>query len=299
MVLPGSSWQAYGGAVPSKTRQRLDPAESVTADFYADPLVYDVLHRPGTAEDVAVLRRMARRYLGAGAARDWLEPGCGSGRYGVALAAKGERYWGFDLLPEMVAFASGAAADAGVNERATFFAADMRTFDTVWPAGQRVDVVFNLINTMRHLPSDLAVRDHLRAVAGVLRPGGVYIVGLSLSDYGNEAPTEDVWRGRGRGLSVTQVVQYLPPEGGPGKGRDERVISHMVIKRKGQARHVDSTYVLHAFDLAQWSSLVARSPLRIEAVTDGLGHPVTPSGSGYYVFILRKPVDVTARGQSA
>ncbi|MBX3409187.1 MAG: class I SAM-dependent methyltransferase [Phycisphaeraceae bacterium] len=280
------------------SRKTPEPVEAVKADFYADPLVYDVLHKPGTRGDVAALRRMARRFLGAGEARRWLEPGCGSGRYCIALAAKGERCWGFDRLSEMVEFASNAARDAGVARRATFFTADMRTFDRDWAHGPAVDVAFNLINTLRHLSSDAAVKDHLCAVSRVLRPGGVYIVGLSLSDYGHEAPTEDVWQGRGRGLSVTQVVQYLPAPGGKGRGRAEQVISHMVVKCKSEAWHVDSVYSLHAFDLAQWTRLVGQTPLRIEAVTDGEGRPATPAGAGYYVFVLRKSLGATARAPS-
>jgi SAM-dependent methyltransferase len=262
-------------------------------DFYADPLVYDVLHGPGTASDVATLRRIARRFTLPRQTQTWLEPACGTGRYLIRAASTGVRSIGFDLSPAMVAFAQDRARERGVGRRVKVSVASMESFVEACGIKPRsVDFAFNLINTIRHLDSDHAMLAHLDEVAGVLRSGGAYAVGVSLCAYGLEPITEDTWSGKRAGLSVSQVVQYIPP---PASGADarrgaasrlERVISHMTVRRGRTESHVDSTYALRAYNLNQWLALIAKSPLEIAAVVDSDGDEAEPREPGYFVFIL-------------
>ncbi len=265
-----------------------------TADFYADPLVYDVLHAPGTAGDVRVLRSVAKRFTPARAKQRWLEPACGTARYLLHAAKLGISGVGFDLSEGMIEYARARAREAGVLRRLRLRVASMESF--VEACGLRegsVDFAFNLINTIRHLGSDRAMLAHFAEVASVLRRGGAYVVGLSLAAYGQEPVTEDTWKGRGRGLSVTQVVQYLPPApwGGDarrGEGaRQERVISHMTVRRGREESHIDSTYALRAYNLRQWTELLERSALRCDAVLDSSGKEARAKEPGYYLFLLR------------
>ncbi len=260
---------------------------SRTADFYADPLVYDVLHAPGTRDDVAALLRIARRFVPGREPLRLLEPACGSGRFVIDLAARGHECTGFDLSSDMIRYANARARERGLGRLARFFVADMRTF----VAGRRMrpfDVAFILINSIRHLPSDAAMVDHLRQVRSALRPGGVYLVGLSLCAYGLESETEDVWRGSRGGVSVSQVVQYLPPPGDRGRARNERVVSHMTVTRRGcPPMHLDSTYVLRGYDLAQWRAVTARAGMRIIGCVASDGRrECEPAEPGYFVFAL-------------
>lgn len=252
--------------------------------FYDDPEVYDILHEPGTASDVRAVERIRRRYAPEAGGR-WLEPACGTGRYVLHAAARGVDAVGFDLSPAMIAFARRRARVT--RARARFFVADMEHFDQGRRLG-RFGVVFNLINTIRHLGSDAAMVRHLDAVGRVLEPGGVYAVGLSLCAYGLEGPTEDVWRGSRAGVRVTQVVQYLPPAGGRGEAaRTERVISHLTIRHGREESHRDSTYALRGYNLAQWRKLTADAGWRIAGVTDGAGAEARPAEPGYFIFVLR------------
>ena len=175
---------------------------------------------------------------------------------------------------------------------ASVFQADFETFaDHLPPAS--IDVAFTPINSLRHLQTDRAMLAHFGQVARVLRPGGFYAVGLSITAYGVEEPSEDVWEGARGTCRVRQVVQYLPAPGRHGGGagggadaRSERVISHMTIFTPRGVREIDSTYSLRAYDLAQWRSLVDRSPLRIEAVVDEQGEDLALAPPGYGVFVL-------------
>lgn len=267
--------------------RRVPSPESTTADFYADPEIYDVLHAPGTREDVSSLLRMVRRLVPGREPLRLLEPACGSGRFVLELASRGHACTGFDLSPVMIGYAKAKAKERGLTRAARFFAGDMRTFAT----GRRLgtfDAAFNLINSIRHLSSDIAMVDHLRQVRSVLRPGGVYLVGLSLCAYGFESETEDVWRGRRGPLSVSQVVQYLPPPGRRGRARDERVVSHMTVVRRGHpAVHVDSAYVLRGYNLAQWRMVTARAGMSTVATLASDGRrECEPTEPGYFVFAL-------------
>ncbi len=267
-------------------------------DFYADPQVYDVLHAAGTAADVQALRRMARRFGPPSGATTWLEPACGAARYLLHAARSGIRGIGFDQSEAMVRYAAERAKARGVSSHVRLFTASMESFvkeGRIRPAS--VGFAFNLINTIRHLASDRAILAHLEEVAIALRPSGAYAVGLSLSAYGLESITEDTWSGRRGGLSVSQVVQYIPPSSVAGDSRRagaarvERVISHMTIHRGKTEAHVDSTYALRTYNLAQWKALLARSRFDIAAVTDGEGYDATAREPGYYVFILKRRPD--------
>jgi len=257
-------------------------------DFYAMPEIYDVLHQPGTAGEVRTLERICDDWCATRTSpprRVWLEPACGSGRLLRAAASRGHRVIGFDLEPGMIAFARSEARRSGLRYHRVFVA-DMRDFVSELPPGS-IDFAFNTINSIRHLSSDAAITEHLRGVRHTLRPGGIYAVGISLSAYGIEQDSEDIWRGRGRGMTVTQIVQYLPPAGDRGADRFEPVISHLVVRRGRQFRDIDSTYRLRTYNLEQWRSVIRKSGLEVTAVLDDSGRPTTPIEPGYAIWVLR------------
>jgi SAM-dependent methyltransferase len=259
----------------------------VSHDFYATPAIYDILHTPGTAGEVDALLRLARRFLpNRRASLTFLEPACGTGRYLRVLASRGHRAIGFDREPVMVEYAAGRLARFG--GRARVFEADMREFASHL-AESSVDLAFTPINSMRHLPTDSAILAHFGQIARVLKPGGFYAVGVSITAYGVEQPSEDMWEGTRGGCHVHQLVQYLPAAGGRGvAARAERVISHLTVTTPSATHHLDSTYALRSYDLGQWEALVGRSALSIAAVVDEDGRELRLAPPGYGVFVLKR-----------
>lgn len=249
-----------------------------TTDFYDDPAIYDILHAPGTAAEVDGLERIALRFAPGPPERHvWLDPACGTARYLRVAASRGRPVIGVDLNPAMIDYARRRLPNA------TLLHGDMQHIDDLIRSSS-VHFGFNTINTIRHLPTDDAVARHLRAMSRVLAPGGVYAVGLSLSDYDNEMPTEDVWEGaRGR-CRVRQIVQYEPPNA---RARRERVISHLTIERPRGEEHVDSTYDLRAYSERQWRRLIERSPLRLAATVDEHARDIEPAPMGYAIWVLQ------------
>ena len=252
-------------------------------EAYADPGVYDILHSPHTAGEVDLFQRCAHEW--AAPRGPWLEPACGSGRYLRVLATRGIRSTGFDLDQRMLDYARETRRRKNQHKQVRLLRADMADFlDVIGSA--RYAIAFNPVNSLRHLHGPRQITGHLRQIAAALKPGGLYLVGISLSRYGEEEPTEDVWTARRGSCSVRQIVQYLPPDP---RARMETVFSHLQIDRpRGRAYH-DSSYQLRSYDLQQWKGLVRRSPLRRAGALDDLGNRVTDDiETNYQIEVLRK-----------
>lgn len=245
--------------------------------FYDDPKIYDILHAPGTAAEARGLMRIARRF--AERPRGvWLEPACGTGRYLRCAANLGVRVMGFDRSEAMLAYAKSR-----IRSGARLYQADLGDFADAAP--WRADFAFCLINTVRHVESDAMMARHLRDMCRVLRPGGVYAVGLSVTAYGLESPSEDVWQGRRGGCHVKQIIEFIPPESG--RSRFERAINHLVITRGENEEHRDSTYRLRCFSRSQWSAAIRRGGMEIAGVVGPRGEDHDPGEMGYAIYVLR------------
>ncbi len=281
MVGNGCVGTAYAGVVRDGQR-----------DFYDEAQVYDILHTPGTAREVDGLERIVRRAIGRRPIVV-LEPACGSGRYLRVLGRRGYQVLGIDINPRMVAYANERLRRLGLGRRARVIEAPMESF-AGRVGGVRFDAAFNLINTIRHLTSDRAMLAHFSEVRRVLRPDGVYVVGLSLSAPGIEQPSEDVWQARRGRVHVHQFVSYLPES----RPRRERVCSHLTVRTPSGVRHIDSVYELRRYTIAQWKNLVRRGGFEVAGVVDDAGHAIQVPRVGYAIFVLRNAGVRGARAHS-
>lgn len=263
--------------------------------LYADPAVYDILYTPGTAAEMDALERIERRLTPGPLRPDrlWLEPACGTGRCLRVAQRRGRRVAGFDREPGMLAYAAarlGSAAPRGGRPR--LFAADLADFAAAARgAGLRegtVDFAFVTVNSLRHLPTDRAMLAHFGQVAVLLRPGGLYVVGLSLTDYQWLWPDEDLWTAARGHCRISQVINWLPPEPGTPRGRRERALSHLTITRPGGTEHVDDAYDLRCYDRKQWQRLLAASALAHAGSFDARGRPLPPGQWPYQLEALRR-----------
>lgn len=254
-------------------------------DLYADPLLYDVLHAPGTREERRLLERVAARHGARGGA--WLEPACGTARLLRDAAAAGIHVVGFDREPGMIAFAREALERRGHAGRAELFVADMTDF-LPQLGRRRVALAFNLINSIRHLPSDSAMLAHFEQVARALRPGGIYVVGVHLCGYERERPAVESWVGQRGGLRVWQEVRYRPPRGpADRRRREEEVVSRMTVTRPSGVERIESRYMLRTYSPRQWSRLLRDSALELVEVIDEQVQPVEPVAGEYALYVLQ------------
>ncbi len=295
--------------------------------LYADPLIYDILHQDGTLEDARLFERLAKRF-GRKDTKSWLEPACGSGRYLLSLAKRGQLAIGLDMSADMLAYLHNQArqleGNAGKHVKTLCGTMEHFSLRGLAPGG-KVDAAFNPINSIRHLATDKAMISHLRCMKNSLNEGGVYIVGMSLSAYGLEDISEDVWSGsrvvdvpcvsstdnarRGQRseatgardrmkVHVTQVVQFLPPaQTATGAWRRrERVLSHLTITeslasrgaRRGESatQHRDSKYWLRTYNKREWEGVVAKAGMKVLHTCSNTGEAMMAREPGYYLYVL-------------
>ena len=249
--------------------------------MYHLPSLYDILHTPGTAEDVTCYERIARRF--GVAPQRWLEPGCGSGRHLRVLAGRGYRATGFDRDAQMVAYAQASLKNRGLQARV--FSADMERF-----AGrlgrQRFDLAINPFSTIRHLMSDRAMQRHFSEIANALRPGGIYLVGISLANYARDRLETDLWlANRGR-CHLRQEISYRPASP---QQRIEQVESRLRITRPSGEERLSAGYPLRSYSESEWSRLVKKSALLRRASLDEWARPREERTLPYQLEVLQRP----------
>lgn len=259
--------------------------------LYADPMVYDILYTPGTAGEVRAFDRLEKRFSPGRLLKDslWFEPACGTGRYLRVVQGRGRRIAGFDLDVGQLDYARGRLK----VPPGALFQADMAHFSgAARQSGLEpgsVDFAFNPVNSLRHLDSDQTMLAHFEQIAAFLKPGAVYVVGLSMTDYAWLMPEEDLWQSaRGR-CKVSQLVNYLPPEPGTAKDRTEQVISHLTVKRPNRTEHFDDTYDLRTYDMKQWRDLIGKSRLDHVGSFDAFARPRAGRVLAYQLEVLRNP----------
>jgi SAM-dependent methyltransferase len=180
-----------------------------------------------------------------------LEPACGSGRLVAELARRGHRVTGFDLSDGMLAFARDRLSAAGL--RATLRKARMEEFRLQG----RFDLAHCLVSTFKYLLTERDARGHLRSVARALVPGGVYVLGLHLSEYGSSHRTRERWVAERDGTHVVCNIQGWPPDR---RTRTERVRSRMVVTEGGEQRRIETSWTFRTYDAAQLRRLVRSVP---------------------------------------
>lgn len=270
------------------------PAAEASQGLYADPSIYDILYTPGTAAEIDALERIERA-LATGRLREdrlWFEPACGTGRCLRVAAGRGRRVAGFDREAPMLEYALRRLAHCAGASARRLFAADLADFaDAAGRAGLKpgtVDFAFMTVNSLRHLMSDREMTAHFAQVADLLRPGALYVVGISLTDYDWLWPDEDTWSGTRGSCKVSQVINWLPPEPGTPRGRLERALSHLTVTRPGGTVDLDDAYDLRCYNEKQWRKLVGASALEHAGSFNALGMPLPPGTWPYQLEALRK-----------
>jgi len=117
-----------------------------------------------------------RDLFAARGVRRVLDCACGTGMHPIQFARLGLQAYGSDLSPNMIEQAAANARQAGVevNLRDGSFSELTSRFSR----RERFDAVICVGNSLTLAPSDADVKQAVREMAGVLRPGGLCILNL-------------------------------------------------------------------------------------------------------------------------
>ncbi len=267
------------------------PSSAEAVDWYELPKVYDVLFGEGTEREADFLEAVAARH---GVAVDSrlrvLEPACGSGRLVVAMARRGHHVTGFDSNASMLRYARERLEDGGFDAR--LFEDELASFEPERIAASRpFDLAFCLVSTFKYLATEGTARSHLSRVARTLAPGGLYVLGLHLSEYSDREPSREAWHANRDGLEVRSVLDAAPADR---ILRRERCTVRLEVRDvDGVPRRYRHGFGFRTYDVDQLRSLLARVPQLELVATYGFDYdleaPVPLDGDRLdVVLVLRR-----------
>ncbi|MFT7668804.1 MAG: SAM-dependent methyltransferase [Planctomycetota bacterium] len=230
-------------------------------DWYDTPRYYDLIFDPGTQDEADFLEAVQAKY-GKTRGKAVLEPACGSGRLVAEMARRGWKAAGFDLSPPMLEYARTRLAKSGLKARLK--TARLEDFEY----RNRFDLAHCLVSTFKYVLDAKGARSHLQCVANSLKPGGLYVLGFHLSNYGSESVERERWVESRAALKVICNTQTWPPER---KLRRERVRNRLQITDRGRELRSETEWYFRTYDAAQVRRLFRQVPeFELVAVHDFL-----------------------------
>lgn len=222
-----------------------------TRDWYDTPLYYDIIFDADTPREADFLEAVWRRHAGPGGGRRVLEPACGSGRLVLELARRGWQVDGFDASVPMLDYARERLAEAGLRAR-------------LWPdrlqdftAPGSYDLAHCLVSTFKYLLTEADARACLRRVADALRPDGIFVLGLHLSEYERTRPDHERWVAARDGVEVVCNTRTWPADR---QSRLEDLRTRLRIRRGGKTQTQETRWQFRTYDSRQLRSLLRAVP---------------------------------------
>jgi len=220
-------------------------------EWYDEPHYYDIVYDVDSDLEADFLEAAHLRYQ-MSSGRDVLEPACGSGRLVRRLASRGFRVSGFDLNPSMLAYARKSLEAHGVE--AELEQKELTSFTT---GRKRFDLAHCLVSSFRHVAEAAGAEEHLARVATALKPGGIYVLGLLLTDYNDRARTFErfaVERG------ATRVLCHHTTFPADRRARTATMRARMTVIQDGETRRFESSWTSRTYGPRQLLALVEREP---------------------------------------
>lgn len=229
-----------------------------SADWYDHPRYYDIVFDPDTPLEADFLEDIHNAYGRAGARRRVLEPACGSGRLLAEFARRGWQATGFDLNERMLEYACERPLRGAEAKPLRVFAARMESFEPCRP----VDFAFCLLSTFKYVLTGKGAASHLRRVAASLVRGGVYAVGIHLTDYSRRVLDHERWAGDRAGIRVVSITDTWPADR---RTRTERLRNRMTVRERTddgtvRTRRIETKWLCRTYDARQLRRLIARVP---------------------------------------
>lgn len=224
-----------------------------TIDWYDTPLYYDIIFDEDTVEEADFLEALFDRHgTGATTRRSVLELACGSGRVMRELGKRGWNTAGFDANPRMLDFARERFAE----EKITALLWEDRMEEFRVPGGKKFDLAHCLVSTFKYLLTEADALAALRRVADGLKSGGLFVLGLHLTDYRAPKISHERWLASRDGIDVVCNTRTWPPTPGT---RSEAMRSRLRVSlADGRMRHQETRWTVRSYSAAQLRRLLGK-----------------------------------------
>jgi len=190
-----------------------------------------------------------------------LDLACGTGTLALTLAEWGYSVIGVDAAPMMLAIARNRANSSEMPERLAFVQADMR--DLVSRPLDGLDTAFDLItctyDSLNYLLSDAELAACFAGVAGLLRPGGLFIADMNTRHF-----LEHGW-GEYAVIERREFVLISQSRFDPTTDRLTMLLSGFVGTDEHGYRRFDETHIEQAYPLDRVEMLLPQAGLLVEA----------------------------------
>jgi len=227
------------------------PPGEAPKTWYDYPHYYDLGFKDDTLREAKFFEKVFAKYVPRPVKRV-LEPGCGSGRLIVEMAARGYQMTGLDLNETALDFCRAKLEKKSLNAR--LVKGDMTHFEFK----HKFDAAINTINTFRHLLTEEDAILHLRSVANSLRTGGVFVLGLHLLPKDADFYGSERWSAQ---QGKTRVSYNLVVMDSKQKERIEQLKMTMTIRVGVQKPiKVHNELVLRLYNHRQLKDLFAKVP---------------------------------------
>jgi len=224
-----------------------------TRDWYDTPLYYDIIFDSDTPKEGAFLQALHERFGRDGKSRQLLEPACGSGRLASEMARRGWQVSGFDGNARMLDFAKDRLKQQGL--KAKLWEDWMQSFEL--PRAQCFDFAHCLVSTFKYLLTEKAALACLQRTAAVLKPGGLFALGVHLTDYRQAKEEHERWLAERGGIHVTCNTHTWPADR---RKRLEDLRTRLTIRHDGRQHVQETRWQFRTYSAAQMRALLGKVP---------------------------------------
>ncbi|MEO1615642.1 MAG: class I SAM-dependent methyltransferase [Planctomycetota bacterium] len=238
-------------------------SKNVVAQWYDYPQYFDMLFRDETKYEVDFFEDAFERFTDRKVHR-LFEPGCGSGRLIVAMAARGYDATGLDLSDAMLDYMRRKLKRRGLS--GTCVKGDMSklSLDQLGDAGpvEPFDAAFCTYNTFRHLTTEKDAVAHLRGIADLLAPGGLYILGMHLTPEEDYEAVVERFTIRSGGTKLTTTIRV--PHTDLKKRLETLRVNLKATQKSGRTIRIQSEFPLRLYTPTQLKRLFKKLGDRFE-----------------------------------
>ena len=123
--------------------------------------------------------------------------------------------------------------------------------------GRPVDAAYCTVNTFRHLLTEQAAYSHLKSVAGSLRRGGIYLLGLHLLPLGADPEDNARWTQCRGETTVTVTLRMLRTDL---RRRIENLRVCLLVRRGSKEFRLRHEFQLRTYTVRQFRRLLGSIP---------------------------------------